>query len=75
MPSSVQQTFVGRENGTDTKNSCKEAISPYNVLTICSFSKTVTTKIDVIRTHIASSFDSYFEHICIETNFETVHTK
>ena len=25
MPSSVQQTFVGRENGTDTKNGCKEA--------------------------------------------------
>ena len=26
MPGSVQQTFVGRENGTDTKNGCKEAI-------------------------------------------------
>ena len=26
MPSSVQQTFVGRENGTDTKNGCKEAM-------------------------------------------------
>ena len=25
MPSPVQQTFVGRENGTDTKNGCKEA--------------------------------------------------
>ena len=26
MPSSVQQTFVGRENGTDTNNGCKEPI-------------------------------------------------
>ena len=25
MPSSVQLTFVGRENGTDTKNGYKEA--------------------------------------------------
>ena len=25
MPSSVQKTFVSRENGTDTKNGCKEA--------------------------------------------------
>ena len=28
MPSSVQQTFVGRENRTDTKNGCKEARDP-----------------------------------------------
>ena len=27
MPSSVQQTFVGRENGTDTKNGCIQVIS------------------------------------------------
>ena len=25
LPSSVQQTFVGRENGIDTRNGCKEA--------------------------------------------------
>ena len=27
MPRSVQQSFLGRENGTDTKNGCKEANS------------------------------------------------
>ena len=30
MPSSVQQTFVERENGTDTKNGCKEAKGKLN---------------------------------------------
>ena len=32
MPSSVQQTFVGRENGSNTENSCKEATPDVAVL-------------------------------------------
>ena len=32
MPSSVQQTFVGRENGSNTKNSSKKAISKLNLI-------------------------------------------
>ena len=32
MPNSVQQTFVGRENGTDTKNGCKEATVNHDLL-------------------------------------------
>ena len=32
MLSSVQQTFVGRENGSDTENGCKEATTVGNYL-------------------------------------------